>query len=297
MTELTDEYQALRYMVGAVATVRDVITATGPDATEFLQGQLSQDVAAMAVGDSAWSLLLQPQGKMDALLRVTRSGDTDWLLDLAAGWGEQVLTRLNRFKLRTDCSMDLREVKAVLLRGPEATDLDSEQALISAVVDWGGLPGRDLLGDDVAIPPEAVVCSPDALEAVRIEAGIAAMGSEIDESTIPAEANVVDGAVSFTKGCFTGQELVARIDSRGSNTPRRLRGLVFDSDSAAPELPAPVLGSAGDEVGRITSLAASPGYGASVALAYLGRAVDPGAEVTVGGQQARVHELPMLPSG
>ena len=122
------------------------------------------------------------------------------------------------------------------------------------------------------------------------------MGRELDEGTIPAEAGVVDMSVSFTKGCYTGQELVARIDSRGGNVPRRLRGVVVG------EGPAPV-GAAvmadGKEAGRLTSVAYSPGLGATVALAYIRRAVEPPAEVVVewdgGSSPARVEALPLVP--
>jgi len=289
------EYEALRHGLGGVETARDLVTATGPDTTDFLQGQLSQDVSAIAVGASAWALLLQPTGKMDALLRATRRAENDWLLDVEVGWGEQVLSRLNRFKLRTDCDLEVREVRAMLLRGPESVGLSDTAALVSAHVDWGGLPGVDLLGDEAALPDGALTCSSEALNVVRIEAGVAAMGSEIDESTIPAEAGVVDGAVSFTKGCFTGQELVARIDSRGSNTPRRLHGLVFEAGNALEASGQVVHDDSGTEVGQVTSYGMSPGYGSPVALAYLKRGVEPGNNVILDGNSAAVHELPMFP--
>lgn len=295
MSVSTAEYEALRHGLGGVETLRDLVTATGPDTTDFLQGQLSQDVTGMAIGASAWALLLQPTGKMDALLRATRRAENEWLLDVEVGWGEQVLSRLNRFKLRTDCELEVREVRAVVLRGPESVGLSDTAALVSASVDWGGLPGIDLLGGEVALADGALACSPEALNVVRIEAGVAAMGNEIDESTIPAEAGVVDGAVSFTKGCFTGQELVARIDSRGSNTPRRLHGLVFELESALEDSGGPLHDGSGAEVGRVTSYGMSPGYGSPVALAYLRRGVEPGDHVSLDGNSAAVHELPMFP--
>lgn len=291
---LEAEYTALRDGFGAVRSRRDVVTATGSDATDFLQGQLSQDLASIAVGESAASLLLQPQGKMEALLRLTRLADNHWLIDVPTGWGDPVMARLERFKLRTACDLSVREVGALLMRGPRSVGAGDTGAEISAPVDWAGLGGRDLVGDNLSIPAEATVCSPAALEVVRIEAGVAAMGSEIDENTIPAEANVVDAAVSFTKGCFTGQELVARIDSRGSNTPRRLRGLVFDAEAQAPGTDSSLLDDGGKDVGRLTSVAYSPGYGAAVALAYIGRAVEPGSSVSAAGAGAEVRELPFF---
>jgi folate-binding protein YgfZ len=283
VTELSDQYEALLRSVGAVDTKRAVINASGPDSTSFLQGQLSQDVAARAAGESRWSLLLQPQGKMDALLRVTRRGAEDWLLDLDAAWGDHALTRLQRFKLRTKCELALEEWNAIVVRGPHSDTIEAGGALISAPVDWNGLTGVDLVGPTVTLETPVAHCSTEALLAVRIEAGIAAMGHEIDEGTIPAEANVVEEAVSFTKGCFTGQELVARIDSRGSNTPRRLRGVLFAADAAIDEVRE-----------HVTSIAFSPGYDAPIALAYLGRGVDPGATTNFGNTGGTVRGLPMF---
>ncbi len=116
------------------------------------------------------------------------------------------------------------------------------------VADWPGLPGGDLVGESPEAPAGVAMCGMDAYEAVRIEAGIPVMGRELDERTIPAEAGVVDMSVSFTKGCYTGQELVARIDSRGGNVPRRLRGLVLADGAGAGR--APRVQADGKDVGQ-----------------------------------------------
>jgi len=181
------------------------------------------------------------------------------------------------------------------------------------VADWPGLAGADLVGESPAVPAGVARCSLEAYEAVRIEAGIPVMGRELDEGTIPAEAGVVDMSASFTKGCYTGQELVARIDSRGGNVPRRLRGIVMGatatpsggatatpSGGAAVSPPAgATVSSDGKEVGRLTSVAFSPRLGATIALAYVRRAVEPPAEVVVewegGSSPARVEALPLVP--
>ena len=140
--------------------------------------------------------------------------------------------------------------------------------------------------------------SADAYEVARIEAGVPVMGRELDESTIPAEAGVVDRSVSFTKGCYTGQELVARIDSRGGNVPRRLRGVVVGDGDAVPPVGA-VVHADGKDVGVLTSVARSARLGAPVALAYVRRAVEPPAEVELrwdgGTAPARVLALPLVP--
>ena len=130
-----------------------------------------------------------------------------------------------------------------------------------------------------------------SFEAARIAAGVPAMGAELTEATIPAEVGqaVVDASVSFTKGCFTGQELVARIDSRGGNVPRRLRGLVLPGAPPPPGEPVVVEGA---EVGAITSSAPAPGGGA-VALAFVKRAVEPPAPAEVAGSPTTVVELPL----
>jgi folate-binding protein YgfZ len=134
--------------------------------------------------------------------------------------------------------------------------------------------------------------SRDAYEAVRIEAGVPAMGAELTDRTIPAETGIVDRTVSFTKGCYTGQELVARIDSRGGHVPRHLRGLVL----SGPAPPGAAIEVDGKNTGSLTSVAARPD--GAVALAYVGRDVTPPANATVswegGTTSGRVEVLPLV---
>ena len=183
--------------------------------------------------------------------------------------------------------------------------------------DWPGLDGVDLLGPRPTgggIPwvDGVAPCPDEAWEAARIESGRPVLGREIDERTIAAEVGLVERTVSFTKGCFTGQELVARLDARGSKVARRLCGLVVEGDasSAAELLGASVWspsseeeGGEGREVGRVTSAAWSPGQGAVVALATLHRSITPPAPVVVGaagpeaagGRAAVARPLPLTP--
>jgi folate-binding protein YgfZ len=261
---------------------RDVVRASGADAGTFLQGQLSQDVLALAVGASAWSLLLQPAGKLTAWVRVTREADESFLIDVEPGWGETVVARLARFRIRV--AVDLEELdgfRMFSVRGGETPVDDIAAGTIVAPAPGAavGVVGYDLVGRDVA-EPDGVVIDPDATEQYRIAHAVPAMGAELDDSVIPAEIGAwfVDESVSWTKGCYTGQELVARVDSRGSNTPRRLRSV---------ELAGPA--SAGDEVlldgavvGALTSV-----FG-DRALARIGRAVEPPAAVTIKGVAATV---------
>jgi folate-binding protein YgfZ len=293
LPDLTEDYWAFRKDAGAVWLPRDFVQVAGPDALTFLQGQLSQDVESLGVGSSTWSFLLQPQGKVDALLRVTRGAEDQFVLDTDAGWGERAVERLKRFKLRIRCDLEPLPWRCLAVRGPNA----HEVATGFAPADWPGLPGTDLCGEEPAVPSDLRVCDLQAYEAVRVEAGVPVMGREIDEKTIPAETGVVDRAVSFTKGCFTGQELVARIESRGGNVPRHLRGIVVGTNVVPP------VGAAveadGKEVGTLTSVGESLERRAPVALAYIRRAVEPPADVTLrwdgGSAPARVEELPLVP--
>ena len=225
--------------VGVVDLPRDFVRVAGPDAMKFLQGQLSQQID-VPVGTSGWTLLLQPQGKVVAFLRFTRTGAEEYVLDTDGGWAPAVVERLNRFKLRVKADIEVLEGwKCLAVRGPGAHEAVPDGGLPA---DWPGLPGVDLVGlaADVVAPAGVPVVSVDDYERARIEAGVPVMGHELDESTIPAEAGIVDRSVSFTKGCYTGQELVARIDSRGGNVPRRLRGVVVGDGHSVPPVGAVV---------------------------------------------------------
>jgi folate-binding protein YgfZ len=155
---------------------------------------------------------------------------------------------------------------------------------------WPGTTGFDLLDPDVAAPENIPVVDAPTYERARIEAGVPALGRELTESTIPAEAGqwLVDASVSFTKGCFTGQELVARMDTRGGHAPRPIRGIRIQGPADEGD----EIGSDGKAIGTITS-AADAGDGTTVALAPLGRAVEVDTELDVNGRAARVVALPM----
>jgi tRNA-modifying protein YgfZ len=279
----------LRTTVGATEVPRDVVRVSGPDAVAYLQGQLSQDVEGLAAGATAWSFLLQPAGKVDAWLRVTRTDDDTVVLDVDGGHGEAVLARLRRFLLRTKADVDpLDGWRAVAVRGPGADAAAADAGADLVVPGWPGGAGVDLLGPDVRGPEGAAAADRASYESLRIRDGIPAMGAELTDATIPAEVGqrIIDASVSFTKGCFTGQELVARIDSRGGNVPRHLRGVALAGDADVAPGDAVLVG--GDDVGRITSVAPRPG-GGRVALAIVRRTVSPPASaevVTAGGSVA-----------
>jgi folate-binding protein YgfZ len=312
-----DGYSALRDGFGALRLGRDIVRVAGPDAQSYLQGQASQDVAKLGDGGWAWALVLQPQGKLDAFVRVSRRGPDEFLLDTDAGMGPLLVARLARFKLRTKVDIDQLDWQVVAVRGAGRPELPASlgegNPAVVVPFEWGGLAGYDLFGPTVDVPPGATLVDAAAYEAVRVEAGFPRHGDELDERTVPAEAGLVEASVSFTKGCYTGQELVARIDSRGSNVPRRLRGLLLSgpaepgaalvdlgaASDAASDAASSAPGSAGKEVGRLTSVARSPRLG-WVALGYVGRSVAPDATLAVrnaGGQAgdllARVELLPL----
>jgi len=291
LPDLTEDYWALRKDAGAVWLARDFLRVSGLDAITFLQGQLSQDIEPLRPGSTALSFLLQPQGKVDALLRVTRMDEFVVVLDTDAGFGDAVRARLERFKLRIKADIEPLAWRCLAVRGPSA-----HAAAPGFLADWPGLPGLDVVGDSPQVPAGMRVCDLQAYDAVRIEAGVPVMGREIDEKTIPAETGVVDRAVSFTKGCFTGQELVARIDSRGGNVPRHLRGVVVGTNVVPPV--GATVEVDGKDVGALTSVGESLERRAPVALAYVRRAVEPPADVTItwdgGSAPARVEELPLV---
>jgi folate-binding protein YgfZ len=191
------------------------------------------------------------------------------MLDVEPGYGEPVRARLARFKLRTKVDLEVSEKTGHAVRGPGADAVAPSGSLPAG---WPGVEGFDVL----EVPPPAAVpiVEADALEALRIETGVPAMGAELTDATIPAEAGpwLIETSVSFTKGCYTGQELVARIDSRGGNVPRPLRGLLVEGEPVPVGTTVEVDGS---PVGIVTSSARSPVLGA-IALAPIARSVEPG---------------------
>jgi tRNA-modifying protein YgfZ len=298
-----DDYRALRDGLGAHRLRRDVLAVTGRDAAAYLQGQCSQDLDGLAVGSAVDSLVLEPDGKLTALVRVTRTADDAFAVDVDGGFGDAVAARLARFKLRSKLAIESLDWPAVALRGPRAADVPVAAGVspLALPFAWNGVDGLDLLGPDAeaAVPADVRWCDDEAWEAVRIEAGIPAMGRELDGRTIAAEVGLVERTVSFTKGCYTGQELVARLDARGNRVARRLCGIVLDALATEPGglvgADLMVAGGDGKVVGAVTSAAWCPGVGAVAGLAYVHRSVDVGAVVAVGDPSVagRVASLPL----
>jgi folate-binding protein YgfZ len=315
------EYELLATDAAVVdRSVGGAVRVTGRDARSFLDSLASQDVAALADGAGAHSLLLQPQGKLTADFRVLQIGAEELWLDTDVGAGAVLAAGLNRFKIRVQ--VDVVDVTAeqarISVKGPRAVDRVNEVLGVAVPdaphahvawkgarvvrADWPTLSGVDILGPraDVEAAWDALTdagvgrAGLRALEAHRVEAGVPRQGHELDDTTIPQEASLELDAVSFTKGCFLGQELVCRIDTRG-HVNRLLRGVVAAGDRE------PVAGTevhSGEKVvGHVTTVAASPRFGV-IALALLRREVEPGAaiEVEIDGERvaAEVRELPLV---
>ena len=315
---LRDELEALRTAAGVVDTSeRGAVLVTGPDAWSYLQSLVSADLDTVGDGQGVHSLLLTPQGKLDVDFRLLRVGDEAWL-DSDPGFGEQLAASLNRFRIRVKCDVTDRTGSwgSLAVRGPGAVDVASaldvevpaaphaHVAFGDAVVvrvPWPGGDGFDVVGPRSTVASAAdrltaagvAASSSDAYEALRIEVGVPRQGYDLDEKTIPQEAFLERDAVSFTKGCFLGQELVCRIDTRG-RVNKYLRRLTAIEDERPPR-GAEIL--SGDKVvGTVTSSVASadvPG----AALGYVRREVDPPAEVQLrwdgGTGQAVVEALPV----
>lgn len=315
MAEDDGGYAAFFDGLAAFEWERDVVRVAGPEAGRYLQGQLSQDVSSLPEGGSTWSLLLQPQGKLVALVRVYRRSSDEFFLDSDAGVGPAMVERLLRFKLRTKADVEQLDWRVVAVRGPQAVMPEAVEPQAAVPGDgalavpfrWGALQGYDLFAPgpfslDRAAPAVATRAAGEAYEAARVEAGFPRHGAELDERTIPAEAGLVTVAVSFTKGCYTGQELVARIDARGSNVARRLYGLLLTGPGqpGATLYEAPEADEAEKAVGSLTSVAWSPRSG-WVGLCYVKRGLGPGHAVHLqgeGGQErGEVRALPMVPTG
>ena len=208
---------------------RDVVSAVGPDALTYLQSQVSQDLRGLAVGASAYSLVLQPNGKVEALVRILRTGDETFVLDTDPGAGEALLARLNRFKIRVKVELAALDWQCVAVRGVsevEATDG------VWQVAAWRS--DVDLLGPAVTGPAGIREGSSEELLAARIEAAWPVAGVDYEVgAAIPASLGVTAESVSFTKGCYPGQELVERMDSRGADAPRALQTIDVP-EGAAP---------------------------------------------------------------
>jgi folate-binding protein YgfZ len=322
------DYQAARQRSAAIErSDRDRIVVSGADRASYLQGLLTNDIAALKAGEGCYAAYLTPQGRMIADLFVYELGDV-MLLTVPREQRRAVLDKLEQFIFSEDVQLgDTSETfSTVAIVGPDAarvmstltavaeTDLstmaehgnrrgaiDGHPAIVVRVTD-AGEPGYDLYVETAyaaalrrALEEERVpFLDPDTANALRVEAGVPKFGVDMDEETIPLEAGIESRAISFSKGCYVGQEVIIRVLHRGhGRVARKLVGLAFEGGAApAPGARATVDGR---DIGRVTSSAMSPILERPIALAYLHRDfLAPGTAVLVDGEPAVVSALPFV---
>ncbi len=254
---------------------RGLVHVVGPEAADYLERMLSNEIRSLGVGESCAALLLTPKARVVAPLRVLRRGPDDFLLLTEPPLAERVRAELVRSRFAARAEIVAEERPTLLLLAPEPPE--GAEAVRN---DDYGVPAWELL--DAEPPTEAVEIGDEELEVLRIRAATPAFGREIDDRVLPAEAGLVERAVSLTKGCYPGQEPIARLHYRG-HANRGLRRLRL----AAADLPAPDadVEFEGKTVGRVTSAARDGDE--IVALAYVRVKVPPGATLRVAGAEAR----------
>jgi len=309
LPEIDAQYRELREGSGLLErTGPATLEVRGPDAAEFLQGQVTNDVEALAPGKGCYAAMLNPKGRVVADMRILRQARERFLLDTEATASEAVLSDLRIYKIGRQVEIAETPDRRVLsLIGPGSEEVAASALGVRTPSDEHSLVeardglfavrtdlGVDVIADRPAeargllIGAGAQPVSLDAAEIVRIERGRPRHGLDMTEDNLPAEAGIVERAVSFTKGCYVGQEPVARMHYKG-HPNRHLRGLRLSAQAE----PGTLLFTDGKEVGRVTSPTLSPALG-PIALAMVRREVTPGDQLSVGegGPAAAVVELP-----
>jgi folate-binding protein YgfZ len=316
----TDEYRSLREGCGlADRSSMGRLEILGADRHRFLNAYVTCEVKELAPGDGAYGFVTTHQGRILSDLVVTAHADRLWLL-LPPGQDEAVGKHLRKYTLADRVEIrGLDDMQPVSLIGPCAVEALGG-AELPPPGDWRHVRSR-VHGSEVALQRsgrlgaeaytlwvsasvagplmEALLENPlvrpvgdEALEVLRVEAGLARFGSDFGPENFPQETGAEEAAVSYTKGCYLGQEVVARIHYRGG-VQKGLRGLVFDGVTPAPGAP---LLLDGREVGVATSVVESIALGRPIGLAILHRrGAEPGTRLEVGGGgTAEVRELPFV---
>jgi folate-binding protein YgfZ len=282
------------------------LALTGPEAKAFLNGQVTNDIEALAPGTGCYAALLTHKGKMLADMRVLDTPE-ELLLLCERPALQALFDAIRRFKVGFDTELHKRTLERGLLSliGPQSEELagavppDEHANSAGSIAGAGVLLVRTDAGVDVVCDSADTAAVRDALlaagaleidaetaDVLRVEHGRPRYGIDLDDSVIPQEAGLNERAVSFTKGCYVGQETVARLHYRGKPN-RHLRGLRLHEE-VAPGTPLQL----GDrEVGRLTSVARSPRFG-PVGLALVRREAQPGDVLDAGGVAAEVVDLP-----
>jgi tRNA-modifying protein YgfZ len=316
-----DEQRALREGCGLLdRSERGKLALTGGGAAEFLNGQVTNELADLRPGEGRYAAFLTPKGKMLGDLRILAIGEAagdanapaaELLLDTERSSLQALFDMIRRYKVGYDVELHKRTVERGLLSliGPAASATSGAEALgfdehANAPVQIDGIAalavrtdvGVDLICDAsdaerltaALVQRAAVAVSEPAAEILRVESGRPRFGLDMDDTTIPQEAALNDRAVSFTKGCYVGQETVARLHYKGKPN-RHLRGLRLSAPAATGE----ELHLGERVVGRVGSCLVSPRFG-PIALALVRREAEPGATVEIGerGATAVVVELP-----
>lgn len=254
----------------------DRISLTGETAEAFCQGQLSCDVAALDVNDMAPSLLLNPQGKLVSILRIRKMSESEFELYTNSGWGDSVKGALERFNLGSKVEVGLDQVSVVRYRALKASHVELDNDCDYLQEFWGAeWVSRDYL--DCPLESEGT------FNDCRIAAGMVEMGIEIVAGDIPASAPIISGFVSFDKGCYLGQELVARMSSRKAQPPQRIVRVYGADLEVGDEIVAEE-----ETVGKVLSMAADQQIGG---LALLKRKSGLGEYGTNTGQSVTVAQL------
>ena len=314
-TALERDYAVVTEGAGLIdRSARGKLDVTGPDAAEYLQGQVTNDVLALGEGDGCYAALLDPKAHIMADMRILSGGPEELWLDTEPHTRDVVVSHLRMYKIGRRVEVfDRTDERAILsLAGPAASAVAARATGAEAPPGedrWaagrvGETPVRVVataLGVDVLAPAEAAGAvrsalleagaqrvGEEAVDAVRVEHGIPRHGVDMGPDNLPGEAGIVGRAVSFTKGCYIGQEPVARMYHRGRPN-RHLRGLLLDA-AVAPGEP---LIDGEREVGRLTSVTESPRLGA-IGLALVRREAEPGSRLRTGTGDvgATVVELP-----
>ena len=276
-------------------STRGMIDVTGPDAAEFLQGQVTNDVEALEDGQACYAVLLDPKARIQADMRIYRAEPSELWVDTEPHAREAVLSHLRMYKIGRQVEIADRASERALfsLLGPRAAEIAraaGDDARVTATELGADVFAAAARAQDVRaglLEAGAHEVGEEAPEVLRVEHGIPRHGVDMDADNLPGEAGITERAVSFTKGCYIGQEPVARMHHRGRPN-RRLRGLRL----SAPAPAGAAVTADGRTVGTLTSSVTSPRLG-PIGLSILRREVEAGDTVTVGdGTDAVVAELP-----
>lgn len=322
-------YDALRRRAGLVDRGEyGRIAVSGRDRASYLHGLFTNDIAALRAGQGCYAAYLTPQGRMIADLWVYELGDVI-ILTVLREVKDTILGKLDQFIFSEDVQLgDVTDTFAAqCLVGPQATSVlsralgipeatfatlpahgnlrasfNGQPAVVLRVTDFGE-PGYDVLVEAALAAMlrtafrDAGVAEVDAAaaETLRIEAGIPKFHQDMNEETIPLEAGIESRAISLTKGCYVGQEVIIRVLHRGhGRVARKLVGLTFTND--APPARGDSIQAEGRDIGEVTSAAWSPALQRPIALAYVHRDfIAPGTIVAVDGHRAEVTKLPFVP--